>query len=91
MALRIVPPPNDYRKKSSSGDGGSSDPPPENLRLAITAFILIVVPITAYTFGKENWGHEIGTHIGFANGVLCITIGSYIIYLSGWFYDIDWE
>ena len=85
MSLRVVPPPGSQGRQSG-GSGGSKDgPPPENIRIAITAFILIAIPIIAYTLGKDNWGHEIGTHIGFASGVCCVLLGSYILFFSGWF------
>ena len=90
MSLRVVPPPGSTNRKLG-GSGGSDNGPPENIRIAITAFILIVIPLTAYTIGRDNWGHEVATHIGFFSGVCCVLVGSYILFFSGWFYNFDWD
>ena len=93
MHLRIVPPPSGQpeKKLKPKGPDGPDNTSMENAGVLFLAFVLIVVPLSTYTIGRDMWGHEVGTHIGFATGVICILIGSYVLFFSGIFYKFDWD
>ena len=81
MSLRLVPP----RKKKSSRFEMISDSLSENAKIMILGFLLIFVPLVAYSIGEHFFDHTIGTHIGFFTGTACMLLATYLMYFSSWF------
>ena len=101
MSLRIVPPPGEQlntntktktrAKTKTEGSDAIDATSVENAGVLFLAFVLIFVPICTYTVARDNWGHDIGTHVGFATGVVCVLVSSYVLFFSGLFYKFDWD
>lgn len=58
-------------------------------KIVILFFIMGVVPLSAYQFGADTWGREVGTHIAVGVGAMCTLVTSLLIYILGWMDDID--
>ena len=103
MTLRLVPP-NSTPSSNEDLDPilPQSQPKPEseyiedsdlseNTRLLIVVFILCFVPLFSYTVGKNQWGHEVGTHIGVAVGAFCVFITCGLLYFANFLRTSDEE
>ena len=56
-------------------------------KIIILFFIMGVVPLSAYQFGTDTWGREVGTHIAVGVGAVCTFVTSLLIYILGWLDD----
>ncbi|MAA77758.1 MAG: hypothetical protein CL916_00745 [Deltaproteobacteria bacterium] len=63
----------------------------DRLKVIFLFFIMCVVPLSAYHFGAQTWGREVGTHIAVGVGAGCTLITSTLIYILGWMDDPEEE
>lgn len=61
----------------------------DRTKIVILFFIMGVIPLSAYQFGADTWGREVGTHIAVGVGAMCTLVTSLLIYILGWMDDID--
>ena len=61
----------------------------DRTKIVILFFIMGVIPLSAYQFGADTWGREVGTHIAVGVGAICTLVTSLLIYILGWMDDID--
>ena len=54
-------------------------------KILILFFIMGVIPLSAYQFGADTWGREVGTHIAVGVGAVCTLVHRFsFTYLDGW-------
>ena len=56
----------------------------DRIKIIILFFIMGVLPLSAYQFGADTWGMQIGTHIAVGVGAVCTVVTSLLIYILGW-------
>ena len=61
----------------------------DRMKIMVLFFIMGVLPLSAYQFGADLWGTEIGTHIAVAVGAVCTLVTSTLIYFLGWLDEPD--
>ena len=59
----------------------------DRIKIGILFFIMGVIPLSAYQFGADNWGREVGTHIAVGVGAFCTLLTATLIYFLGWLED----
>ena len=63
----------------------------DRIKVTFLFFIMCVVPLSAYHFGADTWGREVGTHIGVGVGAGCTLVTSMLIYILGWMDEAEEE
>ena len=56
----------------------------DDMKFVVLIVLMCFVPLSVYSYGASEWGHRIGTHLGFATGVICMWIGAYLLFVANW-------
>ena len=56
----------------------------DDVKFVILILLMCFVPLSVYSYGADQWGHRMGTHLGFATGVVCMWIGAYLLFVANW-------